>query len=147
MDDNLRKLLAGYIDGELTDEERSAFDEELASNAELRRELEEFESLKEVTGRMTYADLPDEVWDTYWQSIYKKVERGLGWVLLSVGVILIGCFGLYELFYALFTDPTAPLWLKIGLPAAAAGGVILLVSFARERLFAYKRERYREVTK
>ncbi|MEW5994814.1 MAG: zf-HC2 domain-containing protein, partial [Candidatus Zixiibacteriota bacterium] len=63
MENDKRKLLAGYVDGELTDEERAAFERELQSNAELRAELEEFRKLKEVTGMVRYADLPDEVWE------------------------------------------------------------------------------------
>jgi hypothetical protein len=147
MDEKYRELLAGYVDGELTTDERAEFEAELARNPALRDELEEFQRLKEVTNRMHYADIPDEVWESYWQSVYRKTERGLGWILMSAGAIILFCFGLFEAFRNLFADPTVPLWLKIGLPTAAAGGVILLVSYIRERIFSYHRERYREVMK
>lgn len=145
MSENYRELLAGYVDGELTDAEKLEFERELSHSAELRVEMEEFMKLKEVTDGMRYADIPDQVWESYWESLYKKTERGVGWIFLSVGAIIVACFGLYEVFYKLFTDPDAPLWLQIGLPMATVGGVILLVSYARERLFARKRERYTEV--
>ncbi len=144
---NKRELLAGYVDGELSDEERQAFEAELAQDAELRRELEEFKKLQEVTGMMKYADLPDEVWDNYWQSIYRKTERGFGWILLSLGAIVLLCFGLYEGMSELYADPKAPLWLKIGVTSVGVGSIFLLVSYARERLFAYNRDRYKEVIK
>ena len=145
MDENARRLLAGYVDGELTDEERQEFERALEQDEELKRELQEFRSLKEATNQMKYADLPEEVWERYWESIYRKSERGLGWILMSVGAIVLLLFGTYEVFRGLYSDPEAPLWLKIGLTAGAAGTIVLLVSFVRERLFAYKRERYREV--
>ncbi len=145
MDEKYRELLAGYVDGELTDAEKLEFERELSHSAELRAELEEFMKLKEVTDSMRYADIPDQVWDSYWESLYKKTERGVGWIFFSVGAMIVLCFGLYEMFYGLFTDPTAPLWLQIGLPVSCVGAVILLVSYARERLFARKRERYTEV--
>ena len=145
MDEKLSELLAGYVDGELTDEEKLEFERELSHSAELRAELEEFMNLKEVTDTMRYADIPDQVWDSYWESLYKKTERGIGWIFFSIGAIIILCFGGYQIFADLFTDPEAPLWLKIGFPTGCVGAVILLVSFARERLFARKRERYTEV--
>jgi hypothetical protein len=144
---NRRELLSGYVDGELSDEERQAFEADLAVDAELRVELEEFRNLQEVTGMVKYADLPNEVWDNYWQSIYRKTERGFGWILLSLGAILLLCFGLYEVMGQLYADPEAPLWLKIGLTSLGAGFIFLLVSYGRERLFAYNRDRYKEVIK
>ena len=147
MDDRMREQLSGYVDGELSDDERRQFERELETNAELRAELEEFKRLKKVTDTMHYADLPDEVWENYWQSIYRKTERGLGWILLSVGAIIVLCFGAYEVFSQMYTNPDTPLWLKIGITGVSLGAIVLLVSYARERLFAYKRERYREVTK
>lgn len=147
MDNKYRELLAGYIDGELSEQQRAEFETELAQNPQLRAELDEFARLKEVTNSMKYADLPDEVWETYWSSLYKKLERGIGWILFSIGAIVMLTFGLYEIFSQLYADPTAPLWLKIGLSAAGLGLIFLLVSYGRERLFAHNRDRYSEVQK
>ena len=147
MTNDIRKLLAGYVDGELTDDERRTVEKALADSPELQAELEEFRKLKEVTGMVQYADLPDEVWETYWESIYKKLERRIGWIFFSIGAIVLLGFGLYELFSQLYLDLDAPLWTKIGLTGLAAGSAVLLVSYARERLFAYKRDRYKKVKK
>ena len=147
MNNDVRKLLAGYVDGELTGEERTTVERALLENEELRVELEEFKKLKEVTGMAQYADLPDEVWESYWESLYKKLELGFGWIFFSLGAIIILCFGAYTVFSELFASPTAPLWLKIGLPIMSLGAITLFVSFARQRLFAYKRDRYGKVKK
>jgi hypothetical protein len=147
MDERLRQLVAGYVDGELSGDELAAFKQELSTNAELRAEVEEFKRIKEVTGAMTYADLPDEVWDTYWSSLYRKTERGLGWILFSTSVIVLLAFGTWQAFSGLWANPDTPLWLKLGASGGALGVIILLVSYGRERLFAYKRERYSEVEK
>jgi len=147
MDKDKRKLLAGYVDGELTDEERQAFERELQRDPQLRAELQEFRKLKEVTSMVRYADLPDEVWESYWQSLYRKLERGIGWILLSIGSIILLCFGLHQGLHGLYIDPTVSIWVKIGVTALGGGVIFLLVSFVRERLFAYKRDRYKEVDK
>jgi hypothetical protein len=147
MDERWKQLLAGYVDNELNPEERREFERELAHNVELQNELKEFNRLKLVTSQMKYADLPDEVWEAYWQSLYKKIERGAGWVLASVGAIVLLVFGLFEAFSKLYANPDSPLWLKFGLTIGCIGVIILLVSLIRERFFAYKRERYTEVEK
>ena len=144
---DIRELLAGYVDGELTDEQRQAVEEELAKNPELRAELEEFRRLKEVTGMVRYADLPDEVWEDYWHSVYRKLERGIGWILFSIGAIVLLGYGLYQMFRGLYFDPEVPFLIKVGVTGIAGGLIFLLVSYARERLFAYRRDRYKEVTK
>lgn len=145
MDRPLHELLAGYVDGELSAEEKARFEAELQVNPELKAELEEFRNLKVVTSMVQYADLPPEVWDSYWQNLYRKTERGFGWILFSIGFIILALFGGYNLFNELYADPEAPLWLKVGLTGLAAGSIFLLVSYGRERIFAYNRERYREV--
>ena len=50
-----------------------------------------------------------------------------------------------EAFSGLYADPQAPRWMQVGLTALCGGAIFLLVSFVRERLFAFKRDRYREV--
>lgn len=147
MKKNKRELLAGYVDGELPDKQRKELEEELKNNAELRAELEEFMSLKEITGIVKYADLPDEVWENYWQNLYRKLERGVGWIFMSFGAIVLICYGMFELFKGLYTDPEVPLLVSISASVLTIGAVILLVSFVRERIFAYNRERYSEVQK
>jgi anti-sigma factor RsiW len=145
MSEDIRKLLAGYVDGELTAEEKAAFERALESDPELQAELEEFRRLNEVTSHMNYADLPPEVWDSYWQSLYRKMERGFGWVFLSAGAILLLVVGAWQGLSHMWLDPNTPLWVKLGVSGVVLGAIILLVSYGRERLFAYKRDRYREV--
>lgn len=147
MSENYRELLAGYVDDELTDAEKLEFERELTHSAELRDELQEFILLKEVTKTMRYADIPEQVWESYWESLYKKSERGIGWTLFSSGAIVVLIFGMYEMLFGLMINPDAPLWLQIGIPTMLAGAIIMLVSFLRERIFARKRERYTEVEK
>jgi hypothetical protein len=145
MNRDKRELLAGYVDGELSDEEREAFERELERDPQLRAELNEFRKLKEVTGMMQYADLPDEVWDGYWQNLYRKLERGIGWILFSIGAIVLLSFGVYQFFLELFSDSDVPTIVRISVTVLSIGAVLLLVSFVRERLFAYNRDRYRKV--
>ncbi len=145
MSKDMRELLAGYVDGELSTEERKAFEAELENNPELKAELEEFRKLKEVTSMVKYADLPLEVWENYWQSLYRKLERGFGWILFSVGAIVLLSFVVFEFFHGMYINPGIPMLIKVGVTAVTIGAVILAVSFIRETIFAYQRDRYKEV--
>jgi len=138
-------MLSGYIDGELTTEEKAEFENHLKQCAECKKELEAFQKLKEVTGAMRYADIPEHVWENYWRGIYRRLERGIGWILLSIGAMILIGFGFYSLVSEFLLDPAKPFLLKIAVGAGGIGFIVLLVSTIRERLFAYNRDRYKEI--
>ena len=114
---------------------------------ECRREEQGFRRLEEVTEEMINEDLAElhvDV-DDAWQTIYRRLERSTGWLLLSAGVILLaGYFG-WTMLNEFFLDPEAPLIVRVGVGATVAGGIVLLVSIGREVLTKYQSERYREV--
>jgi len=94
---------------------------------------------------MKFTDLSDELWAGYWKGIYRRVERGAGWIFLSIGAIILLAFGVFQFFKEFFTDPSVSLIVKMGAGAFSLGIIILLVSIIRERLFLFRTERYREV--
>ncbi|MCP4703464.1 MAG: zf-HC2 domain-containing protein [candidate division Zixibacteria bacterium] len=146
-EEKYRILLSGYIDNELSADEKQDFEVHLEGCAECRKELESFQKLQEVTGAMKYADIPEQVWEGYWSSLYKRMERGVSWIFISIAAIILLCFGGYHIFTDFFLDPKAPLLLKIGFGCGIFGLIVLLVSILRERLFAKKRDRYDEVSR
>jgi predicted anti-sigma-YlaC factor YlaD len=143
--ENIREMLAGYQDGELDTEQKALVEEHLNRCRTCREELAGLEKVKEVTRKVKYDDLPLEVWQGYWQNLYRRLERGVGWIFTSIGAIILLITGSFYLVKDYFLDATVPLLPKFGVGALIIGGIILLVSVARERLFAYNRERYREV--
>ncbi|MCK5125418.1 MAG: hypothetical protein KAR42_04115 [candidate division Zixibacteria bacterium] len=143
--DEMKILLAGYQDGELDPEQKKQVEKMLAESEDWQAELAKLDKIKEVTGKVQYNDLPMEVWDNYWQNLYRRVERGIGWIFASIGAIIITITGLFYLIRDYFMDVTVSLFPKIGVGALIIGGGFLLISVARERLFAYNRDRYKEV--
>lgn len=97
--------------------------------------------------KMKLKEPPKEAWEKYEKSVYNRLERKAGWIFLSIGAMILLFFGGYTLVEGLIKDPGSPLLLKIGILAVLAGVVVLLVSLAREQLFSYRRERYKEVEK
>ena len=142
--DEIKELLAGYQDGELEACQQEAVQRHLAECETCRRELARLEKVKEVTGRVQYKDLPLEVWERYWHDLYRRIDRGLGWIFMSIGAIILAALGLFHLTRDFFFNPLVPILAKLGVGGLLLGGICLLTSLIRERLFAYRRDRYRE---
>ena len=84
--------------------------------------------------------------DRYWSNVYNRLERGLGWILFSLGAILLLCWGAFAAIEEMIQDPNVSMVIKIGVVALVAGLVVLFVSIARERLTMRKTDKYsREV--
>lgn len=143
--DSLRWDLMRVADGEADADVQRRVDEHLKTCPRCREEYDELLKLKGVTRSMRLQDLPDARWAGYWQDLYRRLERGTGWFLLSVGLILVCCWAVLELFQNFFFDTQVPLVVRLGFGTAAVGVIILLVSILRERLFARKIERYDKV--
>ncbi len=145
--DRLKELLTAYADGELDEEGRREVEKRLAESENLRRELESLQKMKRLTSHMQLAQPEEEVWKMYWNQVYNRIERGIGWILLSVGAIILLSFGVFHFVQDFLLDPEPPLIMKIGVSTATLGVIILLVSVLRERLFIRKTDRYREIVR
>lgn len=140
------RMAGAYLDGELPDEERRRFEEHLASCDACRTELAELKRLTEDLNMMRFKEPGDEELQRYWAGVYNRLERGIGWILLSAGVILTLCYGAFKIIEEMIRDPAVSVILKVGVCALIAGLVILFVSLLRERLVVRKVDRYsREV--
>lgn len=140
-----RDLLMGYLDNELTDEQRRQFEEHLTGCAECRGELEQFKKLKAITDEVTLAEPEDRIWQDYWRGVYNRIERGVGWIIFSVAAILLAIYGGFKLIEEIVKDPTIDMLLKTGLLALIMGLAILFVSVLRERVYFWSKDRYRDV--
>ena len=143
----IKELLSAYADGVLQGEQEQSVDAHLKTCPGCRQELNELERFEEVMTKMELKKVDKEVWKLYWDSVYNRLERRIGWILLSIGGMMLLFFGGYKLIEGLILDPGIPLLLKIGLLVFIAGIAVMLISFVKEQFFVYKRERYREVEK
>jgi len=142
---NYKDLMMAYLDNEIDDEQKRAFEEHLASCTQCTQELKEFEKLKQLTDSVTLAEPEDRIWKQYWGNVYNRVERGLGWILFSVAAILLTIYGGFELIEKIIRDQTVGMLLKVALLVLIAGLAILFVSVLRERIYFWKKDRYRDV--
>ncbi len=142
---NYKDLMMGYLDNELTDEQRRQFEEHLAGCSECTDELKEFRKLKAITDEVTLVEPEDRIWQDYWNGVYNRIERNVGWIVFSVAAILLTIYGGFKLIEDIIKDTTVGILLKVGLLALIAGLAILFVSVLRERLHFWQRDRYKDV--
>ncbi|GAF67843.1 unnamed protein product [marine sediment metagenome] len=140
-----KDLLMGYLDNELSDEQRNRFEEHLAGCPECAGELKEFQKLKAITDEVTLVEPEDRIWQDYWNGIYNRIERSIGWLIFSVAAILLAIYGGFKLIEEIVTDATVGMLLKLGLLALIVGLAILFVSVLRERIYFWNKDRYRNV--
>ena len=140
-----KDLMMGYLDNELSDEQRRRFEEHLAGCRECADELTEFRRLKAITDEVTLVEPEDRIWQQYWDGVYNRIERSLGWIIFSISAILLTIYGGFKLIEEIITDATVGILLKIGLLALIVGLAILFVSVLRERVYFWQRDRYKDV--
>ncbi|KPK09035.1 MAG: hypothetical protein AMS20_01085 [Gemmatimonas sp. SG8_28] len=144
-DDRARQLLMAALDGELSRQEQADLDRFLRQDAALRAEWRQLQRVKEVTTTMSLRHPPEEVWEGYWQGVYQRFERGLAWILVSVGAIVVLSWGAWEGLRELWNDQQLPVLVKAGSFALIVGLVILAVSVVREKLFIRRSDPYKDV--
>jgi predicted anti-sigma-YlaC factor YlaD len=140
-----KDLMMGYLDNELSDEQKRQFEEHLAGCSECKDELKEFRKLKAITDEVTLVEPEDRIWQDYWSGIYNRIERSVGWIVFSVAAILLTIYGGFKLIEELIKDEAIGMLLKIGLLILIVGLAILFVSVLRERLYFWQRDRYKNV--
>jgi hypothetical protein len=140
--DRFERLMTAALDDELTLDEREEFESLLATSPERLREWQRYQQLKGLTMQIRFRNPPEEVWDRYWVDVYNRLERRVGWILVSIGAIILLS---YAGFHAVRSILDMPWFLKTAILAVLFGGIILFVSVIREKLFTWKTDRYKEI--
>ncbi len=144
-DDGFKPLLMGYLDEELTELEAQRMEEHLRECRDCSAELEEFRRLKEVTQNMRVVMPDDKYWDQYWSNIYNRLERRVGWILISLGAILLTSYGIYYLVASLLLQGNIPIVVRVGVVALVVGFCTLIISGLRERIFLARSDKYERI--
>lgn len=140
-----KPLLMGYLDQELTSVETQRIELHLSECQGCCTDLSEFQKLKQVTNNMRVVMPDDRYWEGYWASVYNRLERKAGWILVSAGSIVLVSYVVYQIINEAFFDERIPFVLRMGVLALIAGLCTLLVSVIRERYFLAKSDKYERI--
>ena len=130
-----------YLDGEMRDDERVEFEKHLEECDSCRGNMERFRELQSLTRRVKMKDPTDAFWESYWRSIYRRLERSVGWIFIIAGGLMLVVYGLYQVIPT-FRQITFE---KVAIVVFVLGVVMLLVSVIRERIHQHKVDRYKDI--
>ena len=138
---SVSELLSGYIDGELTQQQRQRVELLCETDEECRRNLEELTALRERIGQSRLGEASEEHWGERMNDSGVKATSMIGWILFIGGVLIaLGVFVLTLLF-----DPSIDWLAKLVMVAIYGGLATLLVSVLRQRLIERKTDKYKNV--
>lgn len=140
MDERDQIQMMGFLDDELSDEERRAFVERCYADPALAAELAEYRRLHDITSSMVLREPEDYEYERFFSRVAARIERRLGFLLLGVGASVVVAFLLLELFFS-----EAKPMLKIGAGVGLLGATLLTQSVVRVWLSLRKLDRYQGV--
>lgn len=133
--------LSGYLDGELTQQQRQRVQLHLEDCAECRRLLDELTAVRTRMGMSELSGLPADRWRENMDESGVALSRGLGWLLLVGAGVLIGAVAIFQF----LTDPGLGVGWKFLISAFYLGWLALFVSVLRQRLIERRTDRYKDV--
>ena len=141
MDEHVDEMLSGFVDGELTQQQRQWVTLHCENCTQCRQNLD---SLRELRGRIAGASLSEIGEDKWRESMNEntvQTTRSLGWILFIAGLLIIAGIALMQF---LFNDDI-PVGVKLLLVAIYGGLGLLLFSVLRQRLIERKTDKYKDV--
>ncbi|MEM7282000.1 MAG: hypothetical protein AAF438_10275 [Pseudomonadota bacterium] len=134
--------LSGYIDGELTQQERQFVEVRCQSCVECRDTLNELRALRQKIGKAKLSDVGEDVWRETMDDTAVNATRGLGWMFLIGGVLLAIGFALFQF----ITGEHSLSIIEVFVVGGVYGGLLLLfISVLRQRLIERKTDKYKDV--
>ena len=140
-----KDLMMAYLDGELDEAQKSTLQAHLKTCPQCQSELDEFNKLKEITDSISLTEPEDRIWEHYWDNVYNRVERHIGWILSSVAGILLFIYGGFRAIENVMLNPGVAMFCKVCLVVLIVGCAVLFVSVLRERLYFWQKDRYKDV--
>ena len=129
------------IDDELSNEERLAYQAHVRECEVCTRELAGLGRVVKLTGELRLRVSDDAFWKGYWESVWRKSERRLGFLFLTGGAVMILGFFLVRA----LRSPQLFTYEGISIALILLGLIVLFISVARERYHEHKHDPYREV--
>lgn len=138
-------LLVKAVDGELDKEEKVEFEQLLERVPSFKKEWEQHKKIKEVTQSMKLKSPPAEMWDSYWANVYNRLERGIAWILFSLGLAILLTYGAFHAVEAFLADTSMVGIVKLAVVMLVGGLMLLVISVVREKIFLYSKDPYKEI--
>jgi hypothetical protein len=135
------ELLSGFVDGELTQQQRQRVKLHCEGCGECRHTLDRLRALRDRVGNAGLSEVGEDKWRENMNDPTVQITRGIGWMLFITGLLAIAAVGL---FLFIFTNDMS-VWEKLMVAAIYGGLAALLISVLRQRLIERKTDKYKDV--
>jgi hypothetical protein len=139
--EHVGEALSGYLDGELTQQQRQRVELHLADCADCARLHDELRALRSRIGRSDLSGLGKDQWRETMNDPGVTLTRGIGWLLLIGAGVIIGAVGVF----LFMTDPDTRVGWKVLISLFYLGWIALFVSVLRQRLIERRSDVYKDV--
>lgn len=140
-DDHVGEWLSGYIDGELTQQERQRVEVHCDACVDCKRQLDELRDLRQRVSAARLSEFGDDKWREMMDDTTVRVSRGIGWLLLIGAALAVAGVAVYTF----VTDPTIGTPERLLIGAVYGGMAALFISVLRQRLIERKTDKYKDV--
>lgn len=140
-DQHVGDQLSGFIDGELTQQQRQFVTLHCEVCADCQENLERLRALRERIGNAGLSEVGEDKWRETMNDPTVELTRGIGWLLFIVGMLIIAGIGLVGF---LFSDGIS-VGMKLLMFAIYGGLATLFFSVLRQRLIERKTDKYKDV--
>jgi anti-sigma factor RsiW len=141
--EEIEVYLSGYLDGELTQQDRQPVENHLRGCKACKVLLEELRQAKMATQGLEVERLDEQEWKIMEARVLERIGQGLGWSILIVWLAVTSVYTLYQ--YG--TSPNEPLLEKILVFGLFLGFGLLFFSVLSRRLRERQTDRYKGVLK
>lgn len=139
--EEIKGLLMGLMDGELSPEEANEVSDLLRKNQVWRDEYNSLLEAHQHLKGLTFDEPEDAVLRKLWRSPYTHYAHNVALWMIIGGYLCLTLVGLW----ALFTTGWEGWQVKVPLAAIVVGGIVLLFLKVRDRIATHKVDPYKEV--
>lgn len=140
-DAHVGELLSGYIDGELTQQQRQQVEMHSAQCTQCHNDLQDLRDLRERIAGAALSPIGTDQWRENMHDSSVETSRNVGWILFILGMVAIGLV----LVFGVMADDGIALGMKVILFAIYGGLAVLFYSVLRQRLIERKTDKYKDV--
>lgn len=140
-DEHVGELLSGYLDKELTQQQRQRVELHCDACAECRKSLEELKMLRDSIGKARLSEVDQDVWRESMDDVVVRTSHGIGWLLVLGGVLVAAGVGVYHFVF----DSSLTLVERLMIGGIYGGLLLLFLSVLRQRLIERKTDKYKDV--
>ena len=141
VDQHVNEMLSGFVDGELTQQQRQLVTLHCEQCVECREILENLRDLRERVGKARLSEVGEDKWRENMNEPTTKTTRSVGWLLFIGGLLAVATYGIFGFLFGTEFSVGEKL-----IAIAIYGGLAaLFVSVLRQRLIERKTDKYKDV--